>query len=595
MSHCPTNERLEAFLLAGPADPEHADIVKHVDTCQICVAALNALTEDPDLEQLMRAPTESVALDPDFIQRLMETPLSFCEAPPRASDLLPEPIRFLGPPTDKGPLGQLGDFHIVAKAGSGTMGIVYQAHDERVDRRVAIKVLKPELAAIESHRHRFEREARQAARIKDDHVVKIHEAVIGSVGFPPYIVMEWIEGESLHSRLKRQGTIEPREAVTIVREVALGLAAAHDKSIVHRDIKPSNIMLGSGSHSVTITDFGLARRLERVDGWPTDDGIVVGTLPYMSPEQVQTPAEIDGRSDIHSLGVVLHELLIGERPFQGEVYDIRKQILHEEAAPFPRHAKLPQDLEMICLKCLDKQPLNRYQSAEQLAEDLRRWLDGEPIQPKAVWHRLLSWARHNPRLAATWLALALFSLYHILYQFSLHPFTTETEKRTWMWFNIVVGAIVLVWSVGAWSLRKLYHVHPHREHLLHYLWATMEVVLVTVLLIATATLFPNDGGPKTPLALLFLALTAGSVLRVLPGLVIYAATTCLVGYGVYFVVGSIIGPKVGWVVDEKDALTLHEATVFSLTLLVIGFVQYMALRRLRLWSQSRIREEFPRR
>src|SRR5207253_9240943 len=184
----------------------------------------------------------------------------------------------------------------------------FKVSAERRDCLVALKVPKPERAARASDRARFEREARAAAAVHHDHVVRIHR-VGNTPGFAlPYLVMECLDGEPLSARLERQGALAPCEAAEVVRQVAFGLAAAHARGLVHRDIKPSNIMLEGSTGRAKITDFGLARPVQVGTDKLTQSGAMVGTPPYMSPEQIVTPLQVDARSDVYSLGVVLYEV-----------------------------------------------------------------------------------------------------------------------------------------------------------------------------------------------------------------------------------------------------------------------------------------------
>src|SRR5262249_4406775 len=223
-------------------------------------------------------------------------------------------------------------------------------------------------------------------------------------GFPlPYFVMEYLDGGSLSDRLKQQGPLKPEEAADYVRQAALGLAAVHARGLIHRDIKPSNIMLEKGSGRVKITDFGLARWDEVSAETLTQSGGIVGTLPYVSPELIRSATRIDKRSDVYSLGVVLYELLTGERPFRGQPQMILEQVVHDEPRePSRLNDAIPYDLETIALVCLAKEPNRRYQSAGEVADDIQRWQERKPIKGRrtGATERLWLWCRRKPALAA---------------------------------------------------------------------------------------------------------------------------------------------------------------------------------------------------
>src|SRR6195256_1832501 len=211
----------------------------------------------------------------------------------------------------------LGDaYTIEGEIGRGGMGVVYRARDERLQRRVAIKVLPPELAFSSEIRARFTREAQTAARLSHPHIVPIHD--VGEGQGIVYFVMGLIEGESLAARIRRRGRLPAEETRRIIRETADALSAAHALSVIHRDIKPDNILLEGTRGRVVVTDFGIAKALSSTTGGATltATGVAIGTPHYMSPEQAAGDREIDGRSDIYSLGVVAYQMLVGELPFQ---------------------------------------------------------------------------------------------------------------------------------------------------------------------------------------------------------------------------------------------------------------------------------------
>ena len=266
----------------------------------------------------------------------------------------------------------LGDHYTIeGEIGRGGMGVVYRARDERLQRRVAIKVLPPELAFQKDIRQRFTREAQTAARLSHPHIVPIH--TVGEGEGLVFFIMGYVDGESLNQRLKRRGPLPAEEARRIIKETADALSAAHAVSIIHRDIKPDNILLEGTRGRVMVTDFGIAKALSSSSGATlTGAGVAIGTPSYMSPEQAAGESEIDGRSDLYSLGIVSYQILTGDLPFTAPTVAgiLMKQIT--EPAPLVTDSRpdLPDDLALAVSRCLEKDPENRWPSADSLRRAL---------------------------------------------------------------------------------------------------------------------------------------------------------------------------------------------------------------------------------
>jgi hypothetical protein len=288
-----------------------------------------------------------------------------------------------------------GDYELLEVIAHGGMGVVYKARQVPLNRLVALKmILKGELATPRDL-VRFRAEAEAAANLDHPHIVPIYE--VGEFDGQQYYAMRYIEGTSLARRPRR----DPRTETQLLTDVARAVYHAHQRGILHRDLKPSNILVDLAG-TPFVADFGLAKR---VDGNRslTESGAVVGTPRYMAPEQAAGRKDLTVAADVYSLGVVLYERLTGQTPFTGEtVLDVLLQVL--EANP-PRPSSLApgldRDLETVCLKCLEKEPPKRYGTAEALADDLERWLRGEPIQARPVrqTERLWRWCRRNPVVA----------------------------------------------------------------------------------------------------------------------------------------------------------------------------------------------------
>ena len=335
------------------------------------------------------------------------------------------------------PIQHLGDFELVREIGRGGMGIVYEARQVSLNRKVAVKVLGPGLTLTARAVDRFRHEAEAAARLHHTHIVPVYAT--GAQDGVHYYAMELIEGPSLDQVLRHlRGPAEPASPSPLAQTAAhdpnagvadgAGLSAsslssggayfdtvagmlagvadaldyAHRQGVIHRDIKPGNLLL-SPDGRLSLNDFGLARMLEQPG--MTMTGEFVGTPAYMSPEQIaagRTP--VDHRTDIYSLGATLYQLLTLQPPFPGKQRDqVLAQILHKEPkAPRKVNAKVPLDLETICLKCLEKDPDRRYQSAKVLADDLRRYVNRFAISARRAGPltRLKKWAKRNPAIAA---------------------------------------------------------------------------------------------------------------------------------------------------------------------------------------------------
>jgi eukaryotic-like serine/threonine-protein kinase len=262
-------------------------------------------------------------------------------------------------------------YTLEGEIGRGGMGVVYRARDERLQRRVAIKVLPPELAYQKDIRERFTREAQTAARLSHPNIVPIHS--VGEGGGLVYFVMGYVDGESLAARIKRRGKLPIEETRRIMREAADALSAAHALSIIHRDIKPDNILLEGTRGRVMVTDFGIAKALSSTSGATlTGAGVAIGTPAFMSPEQAAGEREIDGRSDVYSLGVVSFQMLTGELPFSAPTVAgiLMKQITEPAPDIRTRRADVPEDLALAVSRCLEKDPENRWPSADALRRSL---------------------------------------------------------------------------------------------------------------------------------------------------------------------------------------------------------------------------------
>ncbi len=292
------------------------------------------------------------------------------------------------------------DFEIRDELGRGGMGVVHLAWQRSLERLVAIKTLHPFVVRSDDLFQRFRQEAISAAQLHHLHIVRV--MAYGEVSETPFYVMEYVSGGNLAQQLAGKPW-SARESARLIEMLARAAHFAHQRNILHRDLKPSNILIAADG-SPTISDFGLAKRLDQTADH-TSLGILLGTPSYMSPEQASGPSTaLTAATDIYSLGAILYELLTGRPPVGGDNSVGTLEMLRTTDPTAPRQlvAQIPKDLETICLKCLRRSPVDRYSSAEELANDLQRFLDGRLIQAKrpTSWSKLRLWCRRQPLLVS---------------------------------------------------------------------------------------------------------------------------------------------------------------------------------------------------
>jgi tetratricopeptide (TPR) repeat protein/WD40 repeat protein/tRNA A-37 threonylcarbamoyl transferase component Bud32 len=328
-----------------------------------------------------------------------------------------EPLRVTtpaGPDTPAAPPASFGDYQVERKLGQGAMGVVYKAWDAKLQRDVALKIIRSASLDDPKERARVEAaEARAVARVQHPYIVQVFE--VGEHQGMPFLALEYVPGGNLAEQI-RGNPWEARRAAAMVERLARAVSHAHEHGVVHRDLKPGNVLL-TATGEPKLTDFGLAKRID-TDADLTRTGTICGTPSYMAPEQAAGKArEIGPAADVWALGAILYELVTGLPPFRGAtVLDTLDQVRTADPVPPARLVgRLPRDLETICLKCLRKEPDQRYATAADLAADLGRFQRGEPIKARPVgWaERAWKWVRRNPAtgvlLAATVLFLLLLS------------------------------------------------------------------------------------------------------------------------------------------------------------------------------------------
>ncbi len=336
----------------------------------------------------------------------------------------PAPPQAAAPSPPSTRVQKLDKYTLVRELGRGGMGVVYEAVDNQLGRKVALKLMlspaeaDPRQASVEEER--FVREAKLAAQLKHPNIVTVYDA--GVIGGRRFLAMELVEGKPF-STWRKQGNVHIREQVAALREVALAVHYAHEQGVLHRDLKPRNILV-DGNNRPFVTDFGLAKTLGKGSNASlTASGMVVGTPTYMSPEQCQGSGRVDWRSDIWSLGVMLYEIISGRPPFEGDSpMDIMTKVVHEPVPPPSKvavgAASLALDgvIEGICMKALEKDPKQRYPTARAFADDLKRWVDGQSAPAAAPKTRKIPRRAVALGAAAASLAIAAVAAYLIVYR-----------------------------------------------------------------------------------------------------------------------------------------------------------------------------------
>lgn len=386
------------------------DDLEHLVHCRSCQEIVDRLLHESfdtlvgrSSAAAVNSPTTIPGLDREVFDRLKAKLKDALQNPAENLDQLPEKI---------------GRYSVLQRLGHGAMSQVFQCHDDLLNRQVAVKLFTE--VGYDTHlRHRMSREARIQASISHPNIVRLYE--VNTDSQTPYIVMELMRGGSLKD-LKQAGPLHPQQAAAYVESIARAVHHAHEKGVLHRDLKPSNILIEQAVSSVPpypadltlkVADFGLAKSLASTSDL-TATNYLVGTPAYMSPEQSQGDAgRLGPASDIYSLGAILYDLLVGRVPILADDVRVTLAMIRETLPISPRvfQPNISRDLETICLKCLEKSPSRRYESALALAEDLRRFQQDRPIKARPVsdLSRLWLWCRRN-RWQAFGYALALFML-----------------------------------------------------------------------------------------------------------------------------------------------------------------------------------------
>jgi serine/threonine protein kinase len=452
---CPDLATLQRFLLGQSSGAEADTLEQHLEHCEHCTSSLQALHgEDSVIQALRSCGLSGTSFENDAVRRLTERLKGLASTSSDAATLAPlspgaadvtgsaegrpddkaHSYDFLAPAESPAELGRLGHYQVRKVQGAGGMGVVFQAFDPQLDRLVALKAMLPALAASPSAKQRFLREAKAAAALKHDHIVTIYQ--VGEDRGTPFLAMEFLEGESLETRLKRENRLPVSQLLRIGRETAEALAAAHERGLIHRDVKPDNIWLEaiSGQRSapsrnddpltaencplkvfrVKILDFGLARSAAD-DTHLTQQGAILGTPAYMAPEQVGGRA-VDARSDLFSLGCLLYRMATGELPFKGADAIAMLMAVSTETPRPPQevNSDLPPSVCALIVRLLAKNPDDRPPSAAAVVAALEA-LERDPLRSRMITAPSPAMARRRSsrRLRFTGAAAALMVLFGV--------------------------------------------------------------------------------------------------------------------------------------------------------------------------------------
>lgn len=419
LTTCPDDRAFREVLVGDASIEAELEIARHLFECEKCGARMQAvLSHEPtrraiqkrgedrplshfiaDASKLTGAAKQTgsgatVRYD-DGVEATLHLPRRPSAPPKRnlpiaASDVEPSATTteipssiysFLAPPESKGEIGRLGGYGIIKLLGVGGMGMVFQAEDPQLKRKIALKVMRPEIAAIANAHDRFLREARTMASIEHDHVITVYQ--VGEERGVPYLAMPLLQGATLDAVFKKNRAIPLSTAMRIGFQIANGLRAAHERGLIHRDIKPANVWLETNNNNrVKLLDFGLARgHGEEID--LTQSGALLGTPAYMAPEQA-AGGVIDTRADLFSLGVVLYELTTGKRPFagRGTMAILTALAIHEPPSPRDVKESIPAEVSDFIMRLLQKDPGQRVASAREAAKELAGLIRAKVADPK---------------------------------------------------------------------------------------------------------------------------------------------------------------------------------------------------------------------
>ncbi|MFN4259112.1 MAG: serine/threonine-protein kinase, partial [Gemmataceae bacterium] len=390
---CPTAETLRDFSSGRLPDQEIEQLEQHLRQCVDCVEILQSVPDGDSLLSALAAKSQEQFLENDVVSELIGRLKELAASRPTDSravtaDAVPNlsaaGFDFLAPAQADDELGRLGGYRVIKLLGEGGMGYVFQAEEVALKRQVALKVMRHKIAANDTARERFLREAQVQAAIEHDHIIPIFQ--VGEDHGVPFLAMPLLKGKTLEEMLKGKSRLQVAQIVRIAKQVAEGLSAAHDQGLIHRDIKPSNLWVEPVKGGrVKILDFGLARSVEN-DAHLTQEGVFLGTPQYMAPEQAQGGA-VDARCDLFSLGVVLYRMTTGELPFVGQdvTSTLMSVVMHQPAPVQEINPAIPAALSDLTMRLLEKDREKRPASAAEMIgalTEIERELASGGVDPR---------------------------------------------------------------------------------------------------------------------------------------------------------------------------------------------------------------------
>ena len=493
----PPESRLAAYGLGQLPAAEAARVEEHLLLCDHCAGLLDELPLDPCLPALR-----------DAIQS-GRTALPVTTSSHGGDNAVDSDIGHQHAANPSVPSG----FELLCELGRGGMGVVYKCRQTSLNRVVALKLILAGGHASELHRSRFLREAEAAAGVSHPHVVQVFEA--GAWAGQPYLVLEYCSGGTLAEQLRGVPMTRSR-AASLLETLARAVHAAHECGVVHRDLKPQNVLLAADG-SPKVTDFGLAKLIDSGEGL-TSTGVVMGTPAYMAPEQAAGRREVGSAADVYALGAILYECLTGRPPFRGaNAMEILVQVLEREPEePRRINPASDPDLAAIALKCLEKEPCDRYSSAAELADDLARARRDEPVLAtrRRGLRRLAAWAKCEPGLAVR-LAVLAIGAFVIDLRYRLDGALDANQ-------HILILAILGTWAAVSFACQALLR-EEHRTGIVARVWLGSDALFLTA---ALAT----NRGQDSPLVVLYGLIVAASGLWMRAGLVRFTTAVAVLGY-----------------------------------------------------------------